>query len=80
MRLGISKPSQYHLDALKKKMVLCNTIFNKHEFELYGRGILVEPPTPCECFYGYTCKKGISCMHDIQPTDFMNAIERLERF
>lgn len=66
--------------ALKKKMVLCNTIFNKHEFELYGRGILVEPPTPCECFYGNTCKKGISCMHDIQPTDFMNAIEQLERF
>jgi heptosyltransferase-2 len=65
--------------ALKKKMVLCNTIFNKYEFELYGRGILVEPPTPCTCFYGNTCLKGTSCMHDIQPSDFMNAIEQLDR-
>ena len=63
--------------ALKKKLVLCNTIFNKHEFELYDRGKLVEPQVPCVCFYGNTCIKGESCMHSIQPADFMKAIKEL---
>lgn len=65
--------------ALRKKMVLCNTIFNKHEFELYDRGVIVEPPTVCVCFYGNTCIKGTSCMHDITPNDFMNAIIELDK-
>ncbi|MBI1837053.1 MAG: glycosyltransferase family 9 protein [Flavobacteriia bacterium] len=64
--------------ALKKKMVLCNTIFNKHEFELYGRGMIVEPPKPCECYFGNTCKKGKSCMNDILPSDFVNAVLKLD--
>jgi len=64
--------------ALRKKMVLCNTIFNKYEFELYDRGIIVEPPTACVCFYGNTCVKGTSCMHDIKPTDFIQAIQTLD--
>lgn len=64
--------------ALKKKMVLCNTIFNKHEFELYNRGIIVEPPTACECYFGNTCIKGESCMHDILPSDFIKAIQTLD--
>ncbi|MCE2742789.1 MAG: glycosyltransferase family 9 protein [Fluviicola sp.] len=64
--------------ALKKKMVLCNTIFNKHEFELYGRGLIVEPPKPCECYFGNTCVRGNSCMHDIHPSDFVKAILTLD--
>lgn len=65
--------------ALKKKMVLCNTIFNKHEFELYDRGLIVEPPKPCECYFGNTCKRGEnSCMHDIHPSDFVKAILTLD--
>lgn len=63
--------------ALKKKMVLCNTIFNKHEFELYNRGSIVEPDQPCQCFYGNTCVRGVSCMHDIQPETFLKAIQAL---
>jgi ADP-heptose:LPS heptosyltransferase len=63
--------------ALKKKMVLCNTIFNKHEFELYGRGIIVEPPSPCVCYFGNTCSQGKSCMNDILPQDFLAAIQTL---
>ncbi len=63
--------------ALRKKMVLCNTIFNKHEFELYERGIIVGPPNECVCFYGNTCIKGTSCMHDITPNDFLKAIVAL---
>ncbi len=63
--------------ALRKKMVLCNTIFNKHEFELYDRGIIVGPPNECVCFYGNTCVKGTSCMHDITPNNFIQAIQTL---
>lgn len=61
--------------ALEKKMILLNNIFNKHEFELYGRGQIVGPPRPCECFYGNTCKRGeLSCMHDIAPETVANAV------
>jgi len=41
--------------GLRKKLVLMNNIFNKHEFELYGRGEIVEPPTPCGCYYAPIC-------------------------
>jgi heptosyltransferase-2 len=53
--------------ALQKKMVLMNNIFNKNEFYLYNRGVIVEPPTGCECFYGNSCKRDQSCMNDIMP-------------
>jgi len=61
--------------ALEKKMILLNNIFNSYEFELYGRGQIVSPPTPCECFYGNTCKRGeLSCMHDILPETVVKAV------
>lgn len=63
--------------ALKKRLVLCNTIFNPYEFELYDRGVLVEPSTGCECFYGNTCVRGTSCMHDITPNQLLLAVESL---
>lgn len=62
--------------ALQKQMVLMNNIFNKNEFELYGRGEIVGPPNECICFYGNSCKKGQSCMHDITPEVVFEAIER----
>ncbi len=62
--------------ALQKKMVLMNNIFNKHEFELYGRGEIVGPPNECICFYGNSCLKGNSCMHDITPEVILKAIEK----
>jgi heptosyltransferase-2 len=64
--------------ALKKKMVLMNTIFNRHEFELYGRGVIVEPPSACECYYGNTCVRGNSCMHDITPAVVYEAVKSLK--
>ncbi len=64
--------------ALKKKMVLMNTIFNKHEFELYNRGVIVEPPSACECYYGNTCVRGNSCMHDITPSFVRDAVNTLK--
>jgi len=51
--------------ALQKKLVLMNNIFNPHEFELYGRGYIVQPEKACSCFYRGTCKFGVSCMEDL---------------
>ena len=52
-----------------KNLVLMNNIFNRHEFELYGRGSVVEPDTGCECFYAARCRRldkgGHACMDDI---------------
>ncbi len=53
--------------ALQKQMVLMNNIFNPHEFELYGRGALVSPEKPCECYFLGKCKYGASCMKDLAP-------------
>jgi len=61
--------------ALQKKMVLMNTIFNPYEFELYGRGVIVGPPNPCQCYYGNECKIGRSCMNDISPVKILEGIQ-----
>lgn len=41
--------------GLGKKIVLFNNIFNRHEFELYNLGTVLEPEKPCQCFYQATC-------------------------
>jgi heptosyltransferase-2 len=33
--------------GLKKRVVLLNNIFNRHEFHLYGNGIVIEPDLAC---------------------------------
>lgn len=63
--------------ALQKKMVLMNNIFNRHEFELYGRGEIIEPQTGCICYYGNTCQRGTSCMHDLSAGEVAAAIQRV---
>lgn len=63
--------------ALKKPLVLFNNIFNPHEFYLYNNGIIVEPPTGCDCYYGNTCKRNNHCMNDIPVNTIFNAIEKL---
>jgi len=65
--------------ALKKKVVVLNNIFNKHEFELYGRGVIVEPERPCNCYYGKVCtNKAYQCMQYLYPNQVLNAIYKLE--
>lgn len=64
--------------ALKKQLVLCNTIFNKHEFELYNRGVLVEPDSGCECYFGNTCVRDHACMLDITPDQLVAAVKSLD--
>ena len=51
--------------AAKVPLVLFNNIFNKAEFELYGRGEIVAPPTACDCFYDAVCKTGRNCIREI---------------
>lgn len=46
--------------GLNKKILLFNNIFNKHEFELYGNGEVLEPDFDCTCFYAPTCPN--NCM------------------
>lgn len=61
----------------KRKVVLLNNIFNTHEFELYGRGTILEPPKPCDCFYRSTCRYGESCLKSITPESVLKAVEGL---
>lgn len=62
--------------ALQKKLILMNNIFNPHEFELYGRGEIVGPQNGCVCYFGNTCQKGVSCMHELLPETVWNAVQK----
>ncbi|MCS7004760.1 MAG: glycosyltransferase family 9 protein [Cytophagales bacterium] len=62
--------------GLKKPLILFNNIFNKHEFELYGRGEIVEPSVGCDCFYGNTCKREEHCMKYLSVQTVYEAILR----
>ena len=57
-------------------LVLMNNIFNPHEFELCGRGEVIGPPTPCDCFYLPTCRTGRNCMGEILPGTVVDAVRR----
>ncbi len=41
--------------GLKKNLVLFNNIFNKNEFYLYNRGMILEPEVKCNCYYTPEC-------------------------
>jgi heptosyltransferase-2 len=57
-------------------LVLLNNIFNRYEFELYGRGEIIEPPTPCDCYYDGVCRTGRKCINEISPKAVFGAILR----
>lgn len=57
-------------------LVLLNNIFNPYEFELYGRGEIIGPPTPCECYYSGVCRTGRKCINEIQPSTVLEAVLR----
>jgi heptosyltransferase-2 len=64
--------------GLKKKMVLFNNIFNKYEFELYGRGEILEPDFECSCYYSPVCPN--NCMQYLSvDTVFESCIRLLGR-
>ena len=64
--------------ALRRKLVLCNTIFNAFEFDLYGRGIIIGPENGCDCFYGNSCIHGTPCMEKITPDQIVDGLLKLE--
>jgi heptosyltransferase-2 len=63
--------------ALKVPLVLMNNIFNKNEFYLYNNGVILEPSTGCDCYYGNTCKRELSCMHDISVEKVSQSVSSL---
>lgn len=60
--------------AARVPLVLFNNIFNPHEFELYGRGEIIGPPTPCDCFYDAVCKTGRDCVREITVQETLAAV------
>ena len=61
--------------GLKKKILLFNNIFNRHEFELYGRGEILEPDFECTCFYSPTCAN--NCMQYLSVDRVFESCRRL---
>lgn len=61
--------------ALQKQLVLMNNIFNPYEFELYGRGAIVQPEKACACFYRGSCQFGTSCMEDLAPEKVLQQVK-----
>ena len=60
--------------ALKKQLMLFHNIFNVHEFELYDRGVIIEPTSGCDCYFGNFCTREKSCMNDISVQDVLSNI------
>ena len=65
--------------ALKKQLMLFHNIFNVHEFELYGRGIIIEPTSGCDCYFGNSCSREKRCMNDISVQDVLSNIVALNK-
>lgn len=63
--------------ALGKPLVLFNNIFNKNEFELYNRGVVIEPISGCDCYYGNKCSRIKSCMNDISAESVYSTIKNI---
>lgn len=61
--------------ALRKPTILMNNIFNPYEFDLYGRGQLVQPNRQCVCFYRGSCKLGTSCMEELPAEKVFAAVQ-----
>jgi ADP-heptose:LPS heptosyltransferase len=63
--------------GLNIPLVLFNNIFNKDEFYLYDNGIIVEPPSGCECYYGNACRREKHCLRDVSVEQVYTAIHQL---
>ncbi len=61
--------------GLNKKIVVLNNCFNKNEFYLYERGIILEPEIKCDCYYSPTCKN--NCMKYLRVDTVCDSILKL---
>ncbi len=66
--------------AQKKQLVLINNIFNPKEFELFGRGEIVEPDKECKCFFSQKCENDdYFCMEHLPVSKILDAVIRNDR-
>jgi ADP-heptose:LPS heptosyltransferase len=63
--------------GLRKKIVLFNNTFNRHEFELYGLGEILEPEFDCSCYYSPVCPN--NCMQYLRVDSVLESCTRLLR-
>ena len=61
--------------GLEKRVVLFDNIFNRHEFELNGRGEILEPSRPCRCYYRSQCDD--PCMPTLGVQRVLKTIQRV---
>lgn len=66
--------AQHLAIGFNKKLILFNNIFNRHEFELYGLGEIVEPPGGCTCYFASHCDH--PCMPTITVERVLTAIKK----
>lgn len=63
--------------GLKKQLILMNNIFNPYEFELYGRGEIVQPEKVCTCYFSPKCKnEEYFCLDSLSPQMIFEAVKR----
>jgi heptosyltransferase-2 len=62
--------------GLKKPLILFVNIFNPHEFELYGRGEILQPEAECKCYFAPRCKEPSHCMNTLSPQSVSDAVKR----
>ncbi|NUQ80660.1 MAG: glycosyltransferase family 9 protein [Bacteroidetes bacterium] len=63
--------------ALRIPQVLFVNIFNPYEFELYDRGVIVQPDSGCDCYFGNTCKRDQHCMNDLPVEKVYQAVHQM---
>ncbi len=61
--------------GLQKPLVLFNNTFNEHEFELYGRGVILKPEFDCSCYYSPVCPN--NCMQYLRVETVFAGIHTL---
>lgn len=59
--------------GLKKQLILFNNIFNKNEFYLYNKGVILEPEIDCDCYFTDKCPN--DCMQYLYPETVLKAID-----
>jgi len=63
--------------GLKVPLALFVNIFNRHEFELYDRGVILSPESGCDCYFGNSCSRERHCMQDLPVDTVYQAIVTL---
>ncbi len=64
--------------GVRTPVVVFVNIFNPAEFELYGRGILLQPEKPCRCYFRNQCiNSEYFCLDFLSPHTVFDATQQL---